>query len=60
MFQFVVTASFCARFPFVCNCCVSALINNMSGDQAEQDAVSKRLRRWGLSNQVVQAFKGKS
>lgn len=28
--------------------------------QAEQDAVSERLRRWGLSNEVVQAFKGKS
>nr|XP_012217206.1 PREDICTED: uncharacterized protein LOC105669046 [Linepithema humile]XP_012217208.1 PREDICTED: uncharacterized protein LOC105669046 [Linepithema humile]XP_012217209.1 PREDICTED: uncharacterized protein LOC105669046 [Linepithema humile]XP_012217210.1 PREDICTED: uncharacterized protein LOC105669046 [Linepithema humile] len=48
----------CARFPFVS----TTVISKMSGEekQAEQDAVSERLRRWGLSNQVVQAFKGKS
>ncbi|XP_067203600.1 uncharacterized protein [Linepithema humile] len=45
----------CARFPFVS----TTVISKMSGEekQAEQDAVSERLRRWGLSNQVVQAFK---
>lgn len=25
----------------------------------EQDVVSERLRRWGLSEEVIQAFKGK-
>ncbi|XP_067206708.1 uncharacterized protein [Linepithema humile] len=45
----------CARFPFVS----TTVISKMSGEekQAEQDAVSERLRRWGLNNQVVQAFK---